>query len=138
MRSFSGFTGECSITSNRKWKWSEDGISSRPVPRTRNRLTLIPGHALLFPLPLAIYLISGSCGQAPDAAQPVMGPGVTRTPYGTMPDGRAVEAFRLTSASGVEVTAITYGGIITSIRVPDRAGVPGDIVLGFDSLEGYL
>ena len=108
------------------------------MPRTRNRLTLIPGHALLFPLPLAIFLISGSCGQAPDAAQPVMGPGVTRTPYGTMPDGRAVEAFRLTSASGVEVTAITYGGIITSIRVPDRAGVPGDIVLGFDSLEGYL
>jgi aldose 1-epimerase len=33
---------------------------------------------------------------------------------------------------------MTYGAIITSLKVPDRNGKPGDVVLGFDSLEGYL
>jgi aldose 1-epimerase len=55
-----------------------------------------------------------------------------------MPDGKPVEVFTLTNAHGAEVRAITYGGIITSIKVPDRAGRMADIVLGFDSIEGYL
>ena len=41
-------------------------------------------------------------------------------------------------AQGIEIKAITYGGIITSLRVPDRAGKTDDIVLGFDTLDGYL
>lgn len=53
-------------------------------------------------------------------------------------DGKAVEQFTLTNNSGIEVTAITYGGIITSLKTPDRNGALGDIVLGFDSLQGYL
>jgi len=64
--------------------------------------------------------------------------GVARAPFGKMPDGRAVEQFTLTNANGVEVRAITYGGIITAIRVPDRTGAFGDIALGFDRLEDYL
>jgi aldose 1-epimerase len=46
--------------------------------------------------------------------------------------------FTLKNANGIEVRAITYGGIITSIKTPDRAGAMGDIVLGFDSIDGYL
>ena len=49
-----------------------------------------------------------------------------------------MEAFTLKNANGIEVTAITYGGIITSLKVPDRNGAIGDIVLGFDSIDGYL
>jgi aldose 1-epimerase len=64
--------------------------------------------------------------------------GVTRAPFGKMADGAQVEVFTLTNARGVEVKAITYGGIIQSLRVPDRSGRLGDIVLGFDSLDGYL
>ena len=52
--------------------------------------------------------------------------------------GRSIEQLTLTNANGVEVKAITYGGIITSIKTPDRSGAMGDIVLGFDSLDGYL
>jgi len=55
-----------------------------------------------------------------------------------MPDGRPVERFVFGNAHGLEVSAITYGGIITSLRVPDRDGRMGDVVLGFDSLEPYL
>jgi aldose 1-epimerase len=55
-----------------------------------------------------------------------------------MPDGQTVELFTLTNTRGVEVRAITYGGIIVSLKTPDRTGRPDDIVLGYDSLGGYL
>ena len=64
--------------------------------------------------------------------------GVTRAPFGELPDGRPVELFTLTNGNGIEVRAMTYGAIITSIRTPDRTGTAADIVLGFDSLGGYL
>src|SRR5688572_10091611 len=77
---------------------------------------------------------------AGDVLQPPAGatPGVTRGAFGKMPDGQAVEMFTLTNKNGVEIRAITYGGIITSIKVPDRDGRMGDVVLGFDSIDGYL
>ena len=64
--------------------------------------------------------------------------GVQREAFGKMPDGKPVERFTLTNANGVELKAISYGGIITSLRVPDRDGKFDDIVLGFDQLDGYL
>jgi aldose 1-epimerase len=63
---------------------------------------------------------------------------VARATYGVMPDGTAIESFTFSNGRGIEIQAISYGGIITSLRVPDRQGRPGDIVLGYDSLEGYL
>ena len=45
-----------------------------------------------------------------------------------------VRAFTLTNAHGLELRAIEYGGIIVSLRTPDRAGALADIVLGFHRL----
>lgn len=64
--------------------------------------------------------------------------GVSRGSFGKMPDGAAVEVYTLTNARGIEVRAITYGGIIQSLRVPDRSGRFDDVVLGFDGMAGYL
>src|SRR5712691_10860326 len=50
----------------------------------------------------------------------------------------AVELYTLTHAKGMEATIMTYGGIVTSVRVPGRNGELDDVVLGFDSLDGYL
>ena len=89
-----------------------------------------------FMLPFAIALAAQGVLDSQSrssAAKPV-----TSAPYGKMPDGTQVEIFTLTNASGVEVRAITYGAIITSLRVPDRSGQLADVVLGFDALEGYL
>jgi aldose 1-epimerase len=61
--------------------------------------------------------------------------------YGSLRQGPAIERSIkswMTNRNGVEISAITYGGIITSIKTPDRAGALGDIVLGFDTLDGYL
>ena len=63
---------------------------------------------------------------------------VEKRPFGEMPDGEVVDLYVLTNANGVEVRAITYGGIITSLRVPDGEGMFDDIVLGYDSLDGYV
>jgi aldose 1-epimerase len=64
--------------------------------------------------------------------------GVTRAAFGKTRDGRAVEIYTLTNANGLEMHVITYGGIITSLKVPDRTGHLDDVVLGFDTLDGYL
>ncbi len=63
---------------------------------------------------------------------------VTREPFGMTPEGDSVALFTLTNAHGVELRAMTYGGIIVSLKVPDRDGKLGDVVLGYDSLAGYL
>jgi len=63
---------------------------------------------------------------------------VTSTPFGVLPSGDSVHVYTLTNPNGIELRAIDYGGIILSLRTRDRTGVLGDIVLGFDSLGGYL
>ena len=55
-----------------------------------------------------------------------------------MRDGVEVDLYTLTNDQGIEVSIITYGGAITSLKVPDRNGVLGDIVLGFETLEEYV
>src|SRR5438270_6711908 len=62
---------------------------------------------------------------------------VQQKSFGTQ-DGRPVNLYTLTNAHGVEVDTMNYGGIILSIRVPDRKGQFADVVLGHDKLEGYI
>jgi aldose 1-epimerase len=96
-------------------------------------LTGVAGVAGLAALMVPAFLVAAH-GQNAGKPQPVR---VGRTPFGTMPDGRAVEVFTLTNTSGIEVRAMTYGGIIVSLRVPDRSGRLDDIVLGHDTAAGY-
>jgi aldose 1-epimerase len=62
---------------------------------------------------------------------------ITSQPYGTTAAGEAVEEYTLTNANRMEVKIINYGGVITSIRVPDRDGQWDNVVLGFDNLADY-
>jgi aldose 1-epimerase len=64
--------------------------------------------------------------------------GVMREPFGTTSTGEAVSVYTLKNAQGIEVRVINYGGIILSLKVPDRNGRLGDIVLGYDSLADYV
>jgi len=58
--------------------------------------------------------------------------------FGQTKDGKNVELYTITNSHGVEVRAINYGGIVVSLRVPDKNGKLDDVVLGFDKLDGYL
>ena len=55
-----------------------------------------------------------------------------------MPDGTDVELYTLTSDQSLEVSIITYGGAIISLKVPDRNGTLGDVVLGYETLGDYV
>ena len=58
--------------------------------------------------------------------------------FGTTPNGTEVELYTLSNKQGMEASIITYGGILVSLLVPDKQGKLADVVLGHDSLEGYL
>jgi aldose 1-epimerase len=63
---------------------------------------------------------------------------VKKETFGKMPDGRIVDLYTLTNANGMEARIINYGAVLVSLKVPDQAGELGDVVLGFDDLDGYL
>ena len=63
--------------------------------------------------------------------------GVTKAPFGSL-SGQPVDIFTLRNANGIEVKAISYGAVITSIVTPDRTGKRGDVTLGFDTFDEYL
>lgn len=53
-------------------------------------------------------------------------------------EGRTVNKYTMTQVAGIQVSVMNYGSAITSIIVPDMTGSPADVVLGFDTLEGYI
>lgn len=75
---------------------------------------------------------------APPAPPTLARPTVSHAAYGRTPEGTAVDVYTLTNANGMEVRAITYGAFVVSLRTPDRQGRLDDVVLGFDSLDGYF
>ena len=63
---------------------------------------------------------------------------ITKADFGKTPDGQAVEIYTLRNAKGATARIMTYGGILQSLTLPDKNGKMGDIVLGYDSLQGYI
>jgi aldose 1-epimerase len=65
-------------------------------------------------------------------------PQINKATFGMTATGEQVELYTLTNVNGLEARIMTYGGTVISLKVPDRHGTLGDIVLGYESLEGYL
>src|SRR5947209_7349394 len=63
---------------------------------------------------------------------------VKKSDFGKLPDGSTIFAYSLTNSHGIEAKIINYGGIIVSLKTPDRNGTMNDIVLGHDTLPEYL
>ncbi len=64
--------------------------------------------------------------------------GITKSDFGKTPVGERVDLYTLTNVNGLECRIITRGGTCVSLKVPDRSGKLDDILLGHDTLEGYL
>jgi aldose 1-epimerase len=92
----------------------------------------------------AAFLTLAVCkkdASAPTGAAPTKGEtsmSVTKEPFGSLTDGTPIDVFTLANKHGLEARIMTYGAILVSLRVPDRTGRLGDVVLGFDGLAGYL
>jgi aldose 1-epimerase len=65
-------------------------------------------------------------------------PDIKKEAFGVTSDNVPVELYTLTNSHGIEARIMTYGGTVVSLKVPDRQGKLGDVVLGYDSLDGYL
>jgi len=63
---------------------------------------------------------------------------VGRGDFGKTTEGQNVDIYTLTNRNGMETRIISYGGIVVSLKVPDRNGKLDDVVLGFNDLESYL
>ena len=61
----------------------------------------------------------------------------TSASFGKTTDGTEVQLFTLTNANGVKASITNFGGILTSLMVPDKDGKLGDVILGFDNVGGY-
>jgi aldose 1-epimerase len=86
----------------------------------------------VFCLFLAAFLTLQGCKQQ------VSGPEVSQQVWGESPAGEPVLRFTLSNGQGMKARVTNWGAILTAIEVPDRAGRIADVVLGFDSLAGYL
>jgi aldose 1-epimerase len=63
---------------------------------------------------------------------------MNKQPFGKTKSGEAVDLYTLANSKGMEATITNYGGVVVSLKVPDRSGRSADVVLGFDKFEGYL
>jgi aldose 1-epimerase len=63
--------------------------------------------------------------------------GISEKSFGTI-DNEAITQYTITNANGMQVSIINYGGTVTNLITPDKDKKMGDVVLGFDSLSGYL
>jgi aldose 1-epimerase len=62
---------------------------------------------------------------------------LNKEPYGKLADGRAIDKYSIANAKGLTAEFITYGGILTSLTMPDRRGKTANVNLGFDRLQDY-
>jgi aldose 1-epimerase len=89
-----------------------------------------------------MILTVAGCGRSPSPAatssSAIPANVVMRAPFGKTDEGTAVEIFTLKNENGIEVAIMSYGATIKSIKTPDRNGAFADVVLGFDTLDGYL
>ena len=63
---------------------------------------------------------------------------IEKKPFGTAPDGKEVFLFILVNENGMRAEILNYGCAVRALYVPDRTGVPTDVVLGYDGLDGYV
>jgi aldose 1-epimerase len=82
---------------------------------------------------LAALLLAAGCKKAVEVKEMA----ISSAPFGKMPTGETVELYTLKNTEGTTIKITPFGGVVTSIIVPDRSGKMGDVVLGFDELAGY-
>jgi aldose 1-epimerase len=92
---------------------------------------------LLFGLTLITYSCKNNSEKKEDKTNSPAKAAITEKPFGHF-EGKAVKEYTLTNANGMQVGIINYGGAVTKIITPDKTGTMGDVVTGFESLDGYL
>jgi aldose 1-epimerase len=86
----------------------------------------------------AMILFAASCNDNKPTEEKADGKfSITEKAFGNF-ESKPVTEYTLTNPSGMQVSIINYGGTVTKILAPDKQGKLADVVLGFESLDGYL
>ena len=91
------------------------------------------GISILKKSPLALALLLAAC-----AAVSTPKESIRCRPFGTIPGGQKADLYLLTNSRGAEAEITNYGGIVVSLKMPDRKGAMADVVLGYDHLKDYI
>ena len=108
------------------------GSDGRPITAAILREAIVKSHAIVTALIVACMLLTCILGGA--EAKKTM----KKEPFGKTEDGQAVDLYTLSNKNGLEAAITNFGGIVVSLKVPDRSGKVDDVVLGYDQLDGYL
>ncbi|MEX0772755.1 MAG: aldose epimerase family protein [Balneolales bacterium] len=91
------------------------------------------------PLLLSVGIMASTgCGPVKHSGTETAVIPLERSDFQTTIDGKGTDLFTLQNSSGMKAAITNYGGRLVSLMVPDREGNYDDIVLGFDSIDGYL
>jgi aldose 1-epimerase len=88
-------------------------------------------------LPLGLAMTLALCGRRLHGSAKSK-PAIKKESFGSIREGTPVDLYTLTNSHGVEARVTNYGGILVSLRVPDKNGKLADVVLGYDNVDGYL
>jgi aldose 1-epimerase len=102
--------------------------------QNRKTLKMKLNHKINMTLAIAVLAVALTSGCATHKCCCAMRP----VRLGTASDGAPVLCYTLRNQNGMEAHILNYGGIIQSLKVPDRNGNFGDVVLGYDTADGYL
>ncbi|UCD38923.1 MAG: galactose mutarotase, partial [Fidelibacterota bacterium] len=92
------------------------------------------------PKRIGLYLLAGILllGQIGCTSNRTSKDTVMKTSFGQLPDGTPVDLYTLVNKSGCEMKITNYGCIVVSLKVPDKDGKMGDVVLGYETLREYV
>lgn len=107
------------------------------ITRQSKRLTAL---AMTWAFCTGLLACSGSTREstAESASEKKSPVTVSASQFGQLPSGEKVIAYTLKNDKGMEVVILSYGGIIQSLKTPDRNGKLADVVMGFDFLDEYI
>jgi aldose 1-epimerase len=132
------------VSRTNKYWYKLFSIRVSGIGKVRVRATAMTRRILLLHVPefAALCVIAVGIASGPVWAQkhPRVHPEATveTSSFGSLSDGTAVEMLTLRNAKGATAKVVTYGATLTELWVPDHGGKLGDVVLGFDQLQGYV
>jgi aldose 1-epimerase len=86
---------------------------------------------------LCVLILFGEVSLAGSLSSQGMRGTIRKQSFGKTASGEQVDLYSLTNKKGMEVSITNFGATVVTLRVPNRAGKPADIVLGYDTLQGY-
>ncbi len=97
-----------------------------------------PGAAIITVILAVFFSCQGEKTELKEQTEGLIKMDINKHSFGRMLNGLEVDLYTLTNTGGLRARIMTYGATLVSLEVPDRSGKMADIVLGHDSLEGYL